>query len=99
MLVNPTCHVLLPLLYWAVGVVGVSIRLGERVDVLRVRLAALLVATPPVHKPLVALLEVIVKHRVQKVLALVAVAVDEAHCSLTLIYLAVGVAPEADAAV
>lgn len=98
LLVDPLRHVLLPLRYRAVRVVGVAV--GLRVGIYPVAgvvAACLLEPMPPVRYAVVAFLHVVVEHGVEEELATKAVADNHVDGPFAVGNLAVGVAAEADA--
>lgn len=101
-LVHPSGKVLLPLRNGMVRIARVAVGLCVGIDVdALVRGPRLPRSIPPVIDALVALLKIILAayHRVEEILALESVGVDERHCTLALRYLSVRVATETDAAV
>ena len=97
-LVDPSCHILLPLGDRTVRVVGVAVGLSVGVDRSAIMIFPYVTHTqPPMVDTVVTLIEVVVKHSVKKILTCKAVTVNHCNSTLAVLDLLVGVAAEADA--
>lgn len=100
--IDPACHILLPLRNVVVRIARISVRLGVGIDGTASVLPPDLTHTqPPVLYAVVALSEIVLTayHRIEEILTGESVTVDHGHCTLTMLYLGVGVATETDAVV